>query len=196
MHFCFQASCTPATRLNPGFLQQSFRHPPLSNNLGIKPTPGLRLNSGQDSRKGTVREPEAHSQHVRLRVPITDTLHSQMSSPPSGQVEEENTSHSCSFHLPKAPIGHLRQCTEAPKPSAVAPQAYSLQASLVQPQPGQNPKPIGLSFGSAPQKPAAYESELQHGGDPLQDVRSQSQLGGLVNYLSSSFQQHNGRDSQ
>ncbi|XP_014060420.2 mitotic checkpoint serine/threonine-protein kinase BUB1 isoform X1 [Salmo salar] len=190
-----QASCTPATRLNPGFLQQSFRHPPLSNNLGIKPTPGLRLNSGQDSRKGTVREPEAHSQHVRLRVPITDTLHSQMSSPPSGQVEEENTSHSCSFHLPKAPIGHLRQCTEAPKPSAVAPQAYSLQASLVQPQPGQNPKPIGLSFGSAPQKPAAYESELQHGGDPLQDVRSQSQLGGLVNYLSSSFQQHNGRDS-
>uniref|UniRef100_A0A8C7KNA4 Mitotic checkpoint serine/threonine-protein kinase BUB1 n=1 Tax=Oncorhynchus kisutch TaxID=8019 RepID=A0A8C7KNA4_ONCKI len=156
-----QASCTPAAGLNPGFLQQSFRHPPLSNNLGIKPTPGLRLNSGQDPRKGT--------------------------------VEEENTSHSCSFHLPKAPMGDLRQCTEAPKSSAVAPQAYSLQASLVQPQAGQNPKPIGLSFGSAPQQPAAYESDLQHGGDPLQDV--QSQLGGSVNYLSSSFQQHNGRDS-
>ncbi|XP_035630355.1 mitotic checkpoint serine/threonine-protein kinase BUB1-like [Oncorhynchus keta] len=190
-----QASCTPATGLNPGFLQQSFRHPPLSNNLGVKPTPGLRLNSGQDPRKGTVREPEAHSQRVSLRVPITATLLSQMSSPPSGQVEEENTSHSCSFHLPKAPMGDLRQCTEAPKSSAVAPQAYSLQASLDQPQPGQHPKPIGLSFGSAPQKPAAYESELQHGGDPLQDVRSQSPLGGSVNYLSSSFQQHNGRDS-
>lgn len=194
MHFCFQASCPPATGLNPGFLQQSFRHPPLSNNLGIKPTPGLRLNSGQDPRKGTVREPEAHSQRVRLRVPITDTLLSQMSTPPSGQVEEENTSHSCSFHLPKAPMGDLRQCTEAPKSSAVAPQAYSLQASLVQPQPGQ--KSIGLSFGSAPKKPAAYESELQHGGDPLQDFHSQSQLGGSVNYLRSSFQQHNGRDSQ
>ncbi|CAB1340382.1 unnamed protein product [Coregonus sp. 'balchen'] len=189
-----QASCTPATGLNPEFLQQSFRHPPLSNNLGIKPTPGLRLNSGQVPRKGTVREPEAHFQHDRLSVPITDTLLSQRSSPPSGQVEEENTSHSRSLHLPEAPMGHLRECTEAPKPSSVAPQAYTLQASLVQPQPGQIPKPIGLSFGSSPQKPAAYGSELQHGGVPRQDVRSQSHLGGLGNYLSSSFQQHNGRD--
>ncbi|KAK6297275.1 hypothetical protein J4Q44_G00318580 [Coregonus suidteri] len=59
-------------------------------------------------------------------------------------------------------MGHLRECTEAPKPSS---------------------------------KPAAYGSELQHGGVPRQDVRSQSHLGGLGNYyLSSSFQQHNGRD--
>ncbi|XP_070292050.1 mitotic checkpoint serine/threonine-protein kinase BUB1 isoform X2 [Salvelinus sp. IW2-2015] len=176
-----QALCTPATDLNPEFLQHSLRQPILSSNLGIKLTPGFRLNSGQDPRQGMVRESETHLQCDHLRAPITDTLRSQRSVSPSGQLEEVNTSLRRSLHMPEATMGHLGECTKAPKPFAVASQAYSLQASLVQPQPEQNPKP----FGSAPQKPAAYRSDVQLGGVPNQGGHS---------HLSSIFQQHNGSD--
>ncbi|XP_055728969.1 mitotic checkpoint serine/threonine-protein kinase BUB1-like [Salvelinus fontinalis] len=176
-----QALCTPATDLNPEFLQHSLRQPILSSNLGIKLTPGFRLNSGQDPRQAMVRESETHLQCDHLRAPITDTLRSQRSVSPSGQLEEVNTSLRRSLHMPETTMGHLGECTKAPKPFAVASQAYSLQASLVQPQPEQNPKP----FGSAPQKPAAYRSDVQLGGVPNQGGHS---------HLSSIFQQHNGRD--
>ncbi|XP_052324920.1 LOW QUALITY PROTEIN: mitotic checkpoint serine/threonine-protein kinase BUB1-like [Oncorhynchus keta] len=174
-----QTLCTPATDLNPEFLQHSLRQPLLSSNLGIKLTLGFRLNSGQDPRQGMVRESETHLQCDNLRAPITDTLRSQRSVSSSGQLEEVNTSHRRSLHMPEAAMGHLCECTKAPKPFAVASQAYSLQPSLVQPQPEQNPKP----FGSAPQKPAAYRSDVQLGGVPNQGGHS---------HLSSIFQQHNG----
>uniref|UniRef100_A0AAZ3RK97 Mitotic checkpoint serine/threonine-protein kinase BUB1 n=1 Tax=Oncorhynchus tshawytscha TaxID=74940 RepID=A0AAZ3RK97_ONCTS len=176
-----QTLCTPVTDLNPEFLQHSLRQPLLSSNLGIKLTPGFRLNSGQGPRQGMVRESETHLQCDNLRAPITGTLRSQRSVSSSGQLEEVNTSHRRSLHMPEAAMGHLCECTKAPKPFAVASQAYSLQASLVQPQPEQNPKP----FGSAPQKPAAYRSDVQLGGVPNQGGHS---------HLSSIFQQHNGSD--
>lgn len=178
-----QALCTPATDLNPEFLQHSLRHPLLSSNLGIKLTPGFRLNSVQDPRQGMVRESETHLQCDHLRAPITDSLRSQRSVSPSGQLEEVNSSHRCSLHMPEAAMGHLREYTKAPKPFAVASQATSLQASLVQPQPERNPKP----FGSVPQKPAAYRFDVQLGGVPYQGGHS---------HLSSIFQQHNGSDHQ
>ncbi|XP_029589839.1 mitotic checkpoint serine/threonine-protein kinase BUB1 isoform X3 [Salmo trutta] len=174
-----QALCTPATDLNPEFLQHSLRHPLLSSNLAIKLYPGFRLNRVQDPRQGMVRESETHLQCDHLRAPITDSLRSQRSVSPSGQLEEVNSSNRCSLHMPEAAMGHLRECTKAPKPFAVASQATSLQASLVQPQPERNPKP----FGSVPQKPAAYRSDVQLGGVPYQGGHS---------HLSSIFQQHNG----
>nr|XP_046147319.1 mitotic checkpoint serine/threonine-protein kinase BUB1-like isoform X2 [Oncorhynchus gorbuscha] len=174
-----QTLCTPATDLNPEFLQHTLRQPLLSSNLCIKLTLGFRLNSEQDPRQGMVRESETHLQCDNLRAPITDTLHSQRSVSSSGQLEEVNTSHRRSLHMPEAAMGHLCECTKAPKPFAVASQAYSLQASLVQPQPEQNPKP----FGSAPQKPATYISDVQLGGVPNQGGHS---------HRSSIFQQHNG----
>ncbi|KAL0967302.1 hypothetical protein UPYG_G00250490 [Umbra pygmaea] len=156
-----QAPCTPATSLNLEFLQQSFRHPPLSNNVCIKTNVGLKLKSAQEHRQGT--EPETHLLGKHLKTPITDTLNSQKHVSPSGQSKEN----SCSRYLqrPHASMDDLHEYTEATVPVAGNPQSNSLQAFLFPPQPEQHARP----FGSAAQDPSAYRSEVrQFGGLPCQ----------------------------
>ncbi|CDQ70044.1 unnamed protein product [Oncorhynchus mykiss] len=172
-----QTLCTPATDLNPEFLQHSLRQPLLSSNLGIKLTPGFRLNSGQDPRQGLVRESETHLQCDNLRAPITDTLRSQRSVSSSGQLEEVNTSHRRSLHMPEAAMGHLCECTKAPKPFAVASQAYSLQASLVQPQPEQNSKPFGLFNHTVPHSLLFSLAVSQGGAGNVSHITPNTSLG-------------------